>query len=80
MLRGINRQQVFFDKEDYRVFENILRHYKSICDFRLFAYCIMGNHIHLLIRTGSVPLEKIFKRIGSAFVYWYNCKYPVFDS
>lgn len=75
MLRGINRQQIFYDKEDYRVFESILRHYKSICDFRLFAYCIMGNHIHLLIRTGSVPLEKIFKRIGSAFVYWYNCKY-----
>ena len=75
MLRGINRQQIFFDKEDYRVFENILRHYKSICDYRLYAYCIMGNHIHLLIQTGSVPLEKIFKHIGSAFVYWYNCKY-----
>lgn len=75
MLRGINRQQIFFDKEDYHAFESILRHYKSICDYRLYAYCIMGNHIHLLIQTGEIPLEKIFKHIGSTFVYWYNCKY-----
>jgi REP element-mobilizing transposase RayT len=75
MLRGINRQQIFFDKEDYRAFESILWHYKSICDYRLHAYCIMGNHIHLLIQTGEVPLGRIFKHIGSTFVYWYNCKY-----
>ena len=74
MLRGINRQQIFFDKEDYHAFESILRHYKSICDYRLYAYCIMGNHIHLLIQTGEIPLEKIFKHIGSTVLYWYNCK------
>ncbi len=75
MLRGINRQQIFFDREDYHAFESILRHYKTVCDYRLHAYCIMGNHIHLLIQTGEVPLENIFKHIGSAFVYWYNGKY-----
>ena len=35
----------------------------------------MGNHIHLLIRVDKEPLEQIFKRIGSKYVYWYNTKY-----
>ena len=35
----------------------------------------MGNHIHLLIKEGTEPLEQIFKRICGRFVYWYNIKY-----
>ena len=44
-------------------------------EYRLFAYCLMGNHIHLLIKEEKEPLEQIFKRIGGKFVYWYNIKY-----
>ena len=35
----------------------------------------MGNHVHLLLKVGDEPLEKIFRRIGASFVYWYNLKY-----
>lgn len=35
----------------------------------------MGNHIHLLIKEEKEPTEKIFKRICSRYVYWYNVKY-----
>ena len=35
----------------------------------------MGNHIHLLLRVEKEPLETVFRRIGSRFVYWYNIKY-----
>ena len=75
MLRGVNRQQIFYDEEDYTCFINMLKHYKMICGYRLHAYCLMGNHIHLLIQENEEPLEKIFKRLGAAFVYWYNAKY-----
>ena len=75
MLRGVNRQQIFFDKEDYRCFIGLLGHYKKKCGFKLHAYCLMGNHIHLLIEEGPEPLEIIFKCLGTAFVYWYNSKY-----
>ena len=37
--------------------------------------CLMGNHVHLLLREGKEPLDLIFKRLGSRFVYWYNLKY-----
>ncbi len=48
---------------------------KAVSEYKLFAYCLMGNHIHLLIKEEKELLEQIFKRIGGKFVYWYNIKY-----
>lgn len=75
MLRGINQQQVFEDVEDYEKFLDVLKECKEICQYQLYAYCLMGNHIHLLLKEGTEPLEQIFKRICGRFVYWYNTKY-----
>ncbi len=75
MLRGINQQQIFEDNEDYEKFLSILSYCKTISKFELFAYCLMGNHIHLLIKEGKEPLELLMKRIAVRFVYWYNIKY-----
>ena len=76
MLRGINKQQIFYEKEDYQFFISLLERYKEPCGYELYAYCLMGNHIHLLIREGNeVSMGDIFRHIGSAFVYWYNIKY-----
>ena len=74
MLRGINQQQIFEDEEDCAHFLAILRVCKKISGFDLFAYCLMGNHVHLLLREGKEPLDLVFKRLGSRFVYWYNLK------
>ena len=75
MLRGINQQQIFEDHEDYDKFLTILKECKAICEFKLFAYCLMGNHIHLLLQEGTESLEQVFKRVCGRFVYWYNTKY-----
>ena len=75
MLRGINQQQIFEDSEDYNKFLEVLKDCKAISEFEIFAYCLMGNHIHLLIKEGTETLEQIFKRICGRFVYWYNIKY-----
>ena len=75
MLRGINKQQIFEEPEDYEKFLDVLKNCKAISEFKLYAYCLMGNHIHLLIKEGKESLETIFKRIGGKFVYWYNVKY-----
>lgn len=75
MLRGINQQQIFEDNEDFEKFIQILKDCKAISGFKIFAYCLMGNHIHLLIKPEIEPLAQIFKRIGSRYVYWYNWKY-----
>ena len=72
MLRGVNRQQIFFDEEDYSCFTGLLKKYKKISGFELYAYCIMGNHIHLLLKEGPEKTETIFRRLGTAFAAWYN--------
>lgn len=75
MLRGINQQQVFEDKEDCEKFLQILKDCKAISEYKLYAYCLMGNHIHLLVHEVAEPIERIMKRIATRFVYWYNIKY-----
>ena len=75
MLRGINRQQIFLDQEDNQRFLEVLEQCREISGFRLFAYCLMGNHVHLLLRACEEPLEQVMKRIGTRYVVWYNKKY-----
>ena len=75
MLRGVNRQQIFQDDEDSRKFLEIISICKEISQFKLFAYCFMGNHLHLLLKEEKEPIDLIVKRIGSRYVYWYNTKY-----
>lgn len=75
MLRGINRQIIFEDDEDREKFLEIITHYKSISKYEFYGYCLMDNHVHLLMRESAEPISTIIKRISSSFVYWYNQKY-----
>jgi len=75
MLRGINQQVIFEDEEDNKKFIETLKTYKAISGYKLFAYCLMNNHLHLLLKTEKESLDLIIKRISSSYVYWYNWKY-----
>lgn len=75
MLRGIDRQLIFEDDEDYLRFIDIVQECREACGFKLYAYCLMGNHVHLLLKVEEQSLETIFKKIGGRYVYYYNVKY-----
>jgi REP element-mobilizing transposase RayT len=75
MLRGINRQDIFHDKQDKMRFIETLKNYKSICEYKIYGYCLMSNHIHLLMKEGKETISQAMKRIGASYVYWYNMKY-----
>lgn len=75
MMRGINRQKVFKDDEDCLRFIQTLQKYKEQSDYAIYAYCLMGNHVHILLKTGTEPLEQIMRRVCGSYVYWYNDKY-----
>ena len=75
MLRGINRQNIFEEHEDFEKFIYLLKTFKKQCGYELYAWCLMPNHMHILMKTEKEPLGQIFKRIGASFVYWYNLKY-----
>lgn len=77
MLRGADRRIIFSDDEDNQRFLEIVQRVKQESLFQLFAYCLMGNHVHLLLREGEEPLGMTFKRIGVSYVYYYNWKYQL---
>jgi len=75
MIRGINRQNLFEDDQDRQKFIETLAFYKEKCGYMIYAYCLMSNHVHLLIHERTEPLSHFIKRISSSYVYYYNRKY-----
>lgn len=74
--RGNNRQVVFVEDEDYRHYLDILQHYKDKFDFHIFAYCLMTNHIHLLLQVSERgSISKIMQAITIAHTRYYHYKY-----
>ena len=75
MIRGINQQNIFSVDEDYEKFIAILAKYHKKSEYEIYAYCLMGNHVHLLIKEGREALPHAMKRIGTSYVSWYNWQY-----
>ena len=75
MLRGVNRMNIFFYKEDKLKFLDTLIRMKSNGEYILYGYCIMDNHVHLLIKEEKEPLSQTMKRIGVSYSLYYNKKY-----
>lgn len=75
MLRGNNKQTIFEDSMDRKKFIKTLEHYKQISGYKIYSYCLMTNHVHLLMKEGNEPISESIKRISSCYVYWYNQKY-----
>jgi putative transposase len=75
IIRGTNRQEIFHDDEDCLRFLETLDRYKKKLKFEVYGWCLMGNHIHLLLKEGEEEIAKTMKRIGVSFVWYYNWKY-----
>jgi REP element-mobilizing transposase RayT len=84
MLRGINRQDIFEDSQDYREFIKILSSVQNRLEDDLvtrsnpchfYAYCLMPNHVHLLLCEKNWRLGEVMKSVASSYVFYYNKKY-----
>ncbi|HWR43601.1 transposase [Sporomusa sp.] len=75
ILRGINKQVIFEDDEDRQKFIRGLQFYKENCQTIIYGYCLMDNHIHLLLKEGKEPIAGFIKKVGVSYVAWYNRKY-----
>ncbi len=75
LLRGIGRQNIFEDQEDREKFLQLLERYKEELKFKIVAYCLMGNHVHLLIEDVGRELDLMMKKIAGSYAYYFNWKY-----
>ena len=70
--RGDRQEAIFDDDQDRRAFLNILG--DVVCRFRwrCQAYCLMGNHYHLMIETPEGNLTKGMRPLNGVFTQWSN--------
>ena len=72
ICRGIGRQKIFTDKNDYLLFlkrfGDLLIENKTSC----FAWALIPNHFHLLLQTGNVPISLLMKRLLTGYAVNFN--------
>jgi putative transposase len=74
--RGNNRQAVFFDDDDYRLYLECLRLAKEKCACRVYAYVLMTNHVHILVEPSRErDLGCFMQSVGRRYVRCINAKY-----
>ncbi len=74
VMRGINQQDIFCDREDYQQFLATVKRVRA-ARFELYGFCLMSNHIHLLIHEKSEEIHQVMKRVGTSYALCYNRKY-----
>jgi len=74
--RGNHQENVFFDGEDRHQYFELLGKNLSFYSVRLWAYCLMTNHIHAIaVPPSETALSAVFRNIHSAYGLWFNKKY-----
>jgi len=72
IVRGNQRQRTFYDDPDRIAYLERIEHYRQRYGFRLYAYVLMSNHVHLLMETQNVALSEIMQGIQASYTQSYN--------
>ena len=75
MLRGINKQDIFFEDKDYLRFQEIIERTKKKFSYQLYSYVLMPNHIHLEIKDENHKLSQILHSMTTSYANYFNKKY-----
>jgi putative transposase len=75
IIRGIERKRIFQDDQDRNAFLDrlgfLLLESKTSC----FAWALLSNHVHLLVRTGVIPVAGLMRRLLTGYAVTYNRRY-----
>lgn len=76
MTRGNNKNTIFRFDIDYLQFLSIVEKYKEELPFNLYHYCLMPNHVHLLVQTKKAKDFSLFmKKLNLSYFHYYRKKY-----
>ena len=75
ILKGIDDQDIFYDDRDREFFLKQISITKSEFNYMLYSYCLMGNHVHMVIKCLDVFLSKCIQSLLIRYVYYFNKKY-----
>lgn len=75
--RGNRRNDIFKDEEDFQVYLTLMKgafeYYEG--KYKLACYCLMDNHVHLLLVTTDLHLKEFVTRVNSIYAKYFNNKY-----
>lgn len=75
ILRGIEKKDIFLDSNDKRKIIEELKRTKEKYEYSIYAYCLMSNHIHLLIKDNKDNISKAIQSFAVAYSLYFNKKY-----
>jgi len=74
MARGVDGRDVFIDDHDRSSFLQALGRIAKESEATVLAYCLMGNHFHIAIQVGPIPLSSIMQRLLTGYSLAFNLK------
>ncbi len=72
MNRGRGRQRIFYGEEYYQAFLSCLEEAHERFGLEIHAYCLLGNHYHLLVKTPNGNLQRAMRHVGGVYTQRYN--------
>ncbi len=76
ITRGNQKQNVFLMDQDYYKYLRLLKKYKERYKFKLYAFCLMPNHVHLIMQVGATDkLKKIMHGLNLSYTQYFNYKH-----
>src|SRR5574342_604301 len=75
ITRGNNRRKIFRSHDDYLRFLHMVTEQKAKRPFFLYAYCLMPNHVHLLIERQDDAVSRIMQSVLTGYSQYFNRKY-----
>jgi REP element-mobilizing transposase RayT len=75
LIRGIERRKIFKDDADRENFLDRLGGILVETSTSCYGWALLSNHVHLLLRTGTVPIATVMARLLTGYVVSFNRKY-----
>jgi REP element-mobilizing transposase RayT len=75
--RVSRREGIFAQEGEPEAFVELLREIKARDGLEILAWCLMTNHLHLLVRTGAVPLSRSMRSVQGRFAVSYNRRHAL---
>ena len=73
--RGVERRKIYMDDDDRMKFLEIMEESAEVYGFEIYAYVLMDNHYHLLIKTTAPNLSLLMRQINSRYSMYFNRRY-----
>ena len=75
IARGNHRESIFLEEADYRAYLVRLAAYRERYALNVYAYCLMPNHVHLVVQTVHANLAKFMQSLQGSYAMRFNRRY-----